>query len=422
MTPTCSPKTDRMLRNVPTRRRDGWYDRRKVYIYQIRSGITGEIRYVGQTIHPKERFKNHLKRCVLKRTRTYCGKWLRSEIAKGAKPIFEIIETCRGTESGNNREQFWINKRIEEGCKLTNTTAGGFVFPVSAAARAALKRVIRGDEWRSKISAGKMGKKPSPESIAKANRTKAETPPLIKAIRAAHASKVMKALWHSDCEQGQNLRAGRTKLIGRVVPETERARRTAKLFASDKYWATRTGMLGKKHTPETIRKISESQIGKTVSDETRRKLSEAHSRLTKKLTPGERKFRSERMVSAIRGKPMPEQQRKRIGDAHRGRKLSPECAERLRQYRFAALGTKRTPEQKKRCSASASRRWEKASEATRTETMLLCGRCKLMKPDAEFGKSGQAKYRRFRQYHCKQCQAEKHQERIAKKRMALTQA
>jgi hypothetical protein len=73
--------------------------------------------------------------------------------------------------------------------------------------------------------------------------------------------------------------------------------------------------LGRKHSPESLKKMSESQIGKKISEETRRKLSESHK--GKKLTEEHRK----NISKVNKGKKLTEDHKRKITEANKNREV-----------------------------------------------------------------------------------------------------
>lgn len=87
------------------------------FIYVLRCPITNEIRYVGKTNNPLQRFKAHNNKA--RDVNTYKRNWINSLRKEGLKPVFEIIEEC-SIDIWKEREKYWIEFYIKEGCKLTN--------------------------------------------------------------------------------------------------------------------------------------------------------------------------------------------------------------------------------------------------------------------------------------------------------------
>lgn len=91
-------------------------------IYGLSDPRTGAIRYVGVTFRGKRRFNEHLSRAV-RGGRTHRDCWIRSLIAAGVRPVYEILETGYG-DGWQTRECYWIAHHRALG-DLTNLTDGG---------------------------------------------------------------------------------------------------------------------------------------------------------------------------------------------------------------------------------------------------------------------------------------------------------
>jgi hypothetical protein len=91
------------------------------FIYALRDPLTLEIRYVGLTIHkPTARLMGHLSKA---RTKPVSNRpktdWINSLVSDGNIPIIEILEEPE-REIMKEREIYWIQKKIDEGCNLLN--------------------------------------------------------------------------------------------------------------------------------------------------------------------------------------------------------------------------------------------------------------------------------------------------------------
>lgn len=93
-----------------------------VFIYTLSHPITKEVRYVGKTRNPKERYKNHLNKDHNKRS--HKTNWIESLKAQKLKPVFEIIDEVPENE-WKFWEQWWIQQMVIWGFNLTNHTIGG---------------------------------------------------------------------------------------------------------------------------------------------------------------------------------------------------------------------------------------------------------------------------------------------------------
>jgi hypothetical protein len=98
-------------------------------------------------------------------------------------------------------------------------------------------------------------------------------------------------------------------------PRTEEhKKKLSEAKMGNKYW------LGKKHSPETRKKMSEARMGKKMSPEARKKISEA--RMGKKLSP---------------------ETRKKMSIARMGKKRSPETRKKISEAVCAVLKNKKKP-------------------------------------------------------------------------------
>ena len=90
-----------------------------VFIYVLKDPETGEVRYVGKSIQPKKRFRDHL----CEKTKTHRVNWFKSLASRGLKPIMEIEDEAQ--ENWEAIEAAYIQFFREQGCKLVNGTEGG---------------------------------------------------------------------------------------------------------------------------------------------------------------------------------------------------------------------------------------------------------------------------------------------------------
>jgi group I intron endonuclease len=186
---------------------------------------TREVRYVGKSVDPENRFHAHLAPSHLK-DRTHKNAWLRRVVGHGLRPVLLILEEVPAGEDENARERFWISFYRECGARLTNGTDGG---------DGTLGRIVS-DETREKMARAQRGKKGPPQS-EETRRKKSEA---------------NKGRSHS-AETREKLRQGR---------------------------------LGKKHSEESKRKMSEVKRGRQrgpLSEERKRKISDARRRYFERL-------------------------------------------------------------------------------------------------------------------------------------------
>jgi hypothetical protein len=117
-----------------------------LYVYTLLDPSTKQVRYVGVTNNPKQRYYQH---CCLYRHKDKKYKlanWLKSLLQNNKKPIMRIVETFPYSKLiWDIREPFWINFYKQLGFDLTNIKEGGYCAPTY----------------------GFLGKTHSPESIEK---------------------------------------------------------------------------------------------------------------------------------------------------------------------------------------------------------------------------------------------------------------
>lgn len=186
----------------------------KIFIYGL-SDDTG-IRYIGQSLDPEKRFRDHLR----DKKHTHKVHWIKKLLAEGKMPELCILEETDETNFGQ-REEAWIAYGRANGWKLTNLTDGG--------------KGPRGhkhkEEARQKMAAAKIGNSWNKGRIG--NNFTEET-----------RRKVSLAL------------------TGHVESEETRQKK-------------RIASTGRKHSLETRRKLSELHSGKVMSAEAKQKMSEA---------------------------------------------------------------------------------------------------------------------------------------------------
>ncbi len=90
------------------------------YIYSLVDPFTKAPRYVGKTINPRERYKEHLKENYNTRK---CN-WVQSLLRKDAEPEFVVLDVVK-TEEWEFWECHYISLYKSWGFNLTNHTEGG---------------------------------------------------------------------------------------------------------------------------------------------------------------------------------------------------------------------------------------------------------------------------------------------------------
>ena len=96
------------------------------YIYGLVDPRDNEIRYIGQSIDPEQRFKIHWReRCKHKivvsnhKYQSEKALWLYELDMQGLKPSMTIIEQCDPKEA-DQKELYWIKEYSKNGRWLTN--------------------------------------------------------------------------------------------------------------------------------------------------------------------------------------------------------------------------------------------------------------------------------------------------------------
>jgi len=142
-----------------------------VFIYALIDPFELAIRYIGQSIRPKERLQNH---CV-EQSRTWRTNWIRSVVRRGRRPILTILDVVPAGVDWRPIEREWIATAKRVGCALTNCTEGGDGVPgLPPEIRARLRLVWLGrkhkPETMAKLGSGMRGRHHSPEHRERMSR------------------------------------------------------------------------------------------------------------------------------------------------------------------------------------------------------------------------------------------------------------
>ncbi len=140
-------------------------------IYALRDPITLEIRYIGKTDQPKVRLRKHV--MTGRWERTHKGNWIRSLLAQGLRPLFEVIDTVAQSE-WQAAECAYVLFYKEEGCNLVNSTPGG--EGLGAGENHPMFGKPQPDEVRAKRSVSMNGKNKGkyPSALARARMSAAQ--------------------------------------------------------------------------------------------------------------------------------------------------------------------------------------------------------------------------------------------------------
>lgn len=91
------------------------------YIYGLFDPFSGECRYIGVSVRPKDRYANHLN----DKSDTWRVHWIQKLISSGSKPILFIFKKFDIEDDWQSIERLWIKRAREKGFNLTNCTDGG---------------------------------------------------------------------------------------------------------------------------------------------------------------------------------------------------------------------------------------------------------------------------------------------------------
>ena len=93
----------------------------RIYFYALKDPFTLKIRYIGQTVAPDNRYRNHIYEAK-KNNKNHKERWIIQLLRKNAKPIMEILwEDIMSAKEANDFETDMIQFYKDEGCDLTNS-------------------------------------------------------------------------------------------------------------------------------------------------------------------------------------------------------------------------------------------------------------------------------------------------------------
>lgn len=272
-------------------------------IYLLSDSTTGEVRYVGKTINPEKRLREHIRRARTKSEnvrRTHNDNWINALLSVGVEPSLVCLETGEGIDTWQEAEKRWIAYYREQGCDLVNIKEGGNGSSdrrTSEETRALISEKLRGrpvsEETRRRISEANKGKKRTPEVVeaqAAVLRGRKRDPDAV----ARTADKVRGQKRTEEQRQRMSV-AQRGK---RMPPHSpERRAELAALLQSEEVQAKRREAVateqwrqrqseshkGKKVPADVVEKTAAKLRGVPKSEETRRRMSEGqaarHARL-----------------------------------------------------------------------------------------------------------------------------------------------
>lgn len=119
-----------------------------IYIYSLSDPETKTVRYIGKTSRLVRRLQTHIR--LAPSSKHHAAAWINSLLNRGLKPEMNVIEEIGDDADWSEREIFWIEHFKKSGFDLTNTSPGGL----------------------GGASYGRLGKKNSPEHIAKCSKSR----------------------------------------------------------------------------------------------------------------------------------------------------------------------------------------------------------------------------------------------------------
>lgn len=204
------------------------------YIYALVDPNTNEFRYIGKSVRPFERLKDHCNEApTCWRTR-----WIKKVLASGKTPIVVLLDRVDADRDWETAERDWIAYGRASGWPLTNSTDGGDGVPNLP------------PETRAKIRAASIGRKATPETRAKigaASRGRKHTEEHKQRMSALMKQRVFTAQHRERLSQGvRKISADDAKSILNRLAEGETAVSLARKFDVH---------------PDTIRNVKQGRYG-----------------------------------------------------------------------------------------------------------------------------------------------------------------
>lgn len=95
------------------------------YVYGLREKGSKEYRYVGRTVQPLQRLREHMAEGPRLGRTKQLDAWLKST---GYTPMMDILESSDKHDMGRQTEQYWIEKLIAAGNRLLNSWAASQTY------------------------------------------------------------------------------------------------------------------------------------------------------------------------------------------------------------------------------------------------------------------------------------------------------
>jgi hypothetical protein len=150
-----------------------------VKIYVLKNPITNAIHYVGRSVNPSSRYRNHIHLAIRAKHKNKKDAWICSLLNQNLKPLMEIIDSVSNNKA-IEKEKFWIEKlRLENDLKNSRDyLENNYLFSVEtrikmaeAARRTCNRRGTKTSiEGKKRIGDSKRGIKQSKHHIEKKSK------------------------------------------------------------------------------------------------------------------------------------------------------------------------------------------------------------------------------------------------------------
>ena len=192
----------------------------QVYVYALRDPDTGNVRYVGKTIDPRDRYQSYMSPSVQENENHLpVIRWVKKLREREHYPVMYLIE-CVAEAVWEERERHWISFYRAKGLDLLNIQAGG----------GGQSGFIRPQEVKDKISATLQGHPVAPETrqqLSEALTGRTAAPSTVAKVGAASARAWASLTPDEHAARVAKMRASRSYDggFGQRVSEAKRGRR-----------------------------------------------------------------------------------------------------------------------------------------------------------------------------------------------------
>jgi len=286
-------------------------------IYALVDPLTKEIRYIGKSVGDlRGKLKDHIFDAEAVGKKRYVHSWIRSLLNVGEAPIIRLLDRVIDAD-WENAEREWISRMRKAGCRLTNMTDGGD----------GTSGCSPSPETRRKLSLANMGHEVTEDvrrRIAEAQKGKYISEEARKRMSASHKGKKLPAL--------QCAKISESIRLAMASSEARQRRSVVTKQAYDKIRAQNGGRVPRQKP----------------SEETRKKMSESHKkRWLMPISDEEMKARAE-AAKKRRGRAVSEEVRRKISAKLKGRRLSLEHRENIKNREISDETRRRLSEATKR--------------------------------------------------------------------------